>query len=72
MRPILHAIGWLSWIGADVTAWLLEVVPDTDRFSKVQGWAYRLYNNVTRFAFWFDQRYDLGRTRDWAPEKQPT
>lgn len=62
MRIGLHALGWLSWKAADITAWIFEAVPDGDRFVGMQERAYGLYHRSSRFAFWLDERFDLGQT----------
>lgn len=60
----MKGIGWLSWKAADFTAWVFEMTPEPTNwfFDILQGRTYRLYNYAARFAFWFDDQFNLGQT----------
>jgi hypothetical protein len=53
MKRLLMPISWLTWKAADLTAWGCEH----------NLWPYKVYNVTCRFAFWFDERFDLGQTK---------
>jgi hypothetical protein len=52
MKRFLRPISWLTWKAADLTAWGFEH----------NLWSYRVYNVTGRFAFWFDERFELGQS----------
>lgn len=62
MKALMMPIGWLSWRAADLTAWIFEQTPDWE----LERVTYSLYRRTCLFAFWLDERFDLGQT-----EKDP-